>query len=83
MSDAYLEIVELENGEIALQAGGLDSEPLVSIRFAEVAKDQLSHNHVAVARAMLEAGIKVLGDLSGATVDVSRMIEDDSGRMVH
>jgi hypothetical protein len=83
MSDAYLEIVELENGDVALQAGGIESEPLVSIRFSEITKDQLSHKHMNIAKAMLEAGFKALGDMSGASVDVSQMVDEPADRLVH
>ena len=83
MSDAYLEIVELETGDVALQAGGIETEPLVSIHFSDVTKNQLSHKHIKVAKAMLEAGFQALGDLSGANVDVSQLVEGPTDRLVH
>ena len=69
MSSSLYEIVELDNGEIALQrAGEDDAEPLVSIRFSDESLYYLNSARLLVAKAMIEAGLEVLGDLSEDTV---------------
>jgi hypothetical protein len=66
MSSLY-EIVELPNGEIALQrtddAGEKAGEPLVSIRFSEESLYFLNGAQLDVAKAMIEAGLEVAGDI--------------------
>lgn len=59
MSNSFLEIVELPNGDIALQRG--DGELLVRIHFSETIKDYLQENHVDVAKAMITTGIQTVG----------------------
>jgi hypothetical protein len=58
------EILELPNGDIVLQRVEGDAEPLVSIRFSEQARAYMSDASLDVARAMVEAGVKAISDLS-------------------
>lgn len=64
---ALYEIVELPNGEIALQrtdgAAEGENEPLVSIRFSEESLYFLNEAKFDVAKAMIEAGLEVAGDI--------------------
>ncbi len=86
MSSSLYEIVELENGEIALQrAGEEDAEPLVSIRFSEESLYYLSSARLVVAKAMIEAGLEVLGDLSeeGADAGEEDTYGDDDSQLLH
>lgn len=66
MSSLY-EIVELPNGEIALQRADdtspQENEPLVSIRFSEESLYFLSEAKFHVAKAMIEAGLEAAGDM--------------------
>lgn len=64
MSSSVFEIVELPNGEIALQRAGDDGEPLVSIRFSSDSLYFLKSARFEVARAMIEAGLEVAGELA-------------------
>lgn len=67
------EIIELENGEIVLKRADQDrehdDEPLVTIRFSEEAMFFLDDAKIDVAKAMIEAGLTVAGDLSGDPQD--------------
>lgn len=66
----FFEIVELSNGDVILRrTDDLDSEALVSIQFSETAKAGLQSHHIDVARVMLEAGVRKVGELSGMDVD--------------
>ncbi|WP_426417858.1 hypothetical protein [Aestuariirhabdus sp. LZHN29] len=63
MPASYLEIVELPTGEIVLQRSD-EEEPLVTIDFSEEAKLFLQEGHVEVAKAMINAGIAVVGSMA-------------------
>lgn len=68
----FFEIVELSNGDIVLRNASDDqqSEPaMVTINFSEQAKDILQAQHLDVARTMLEAGIRKVGEMSGMSVE--------------
>ncbi|PCK10132.1 MAG: hypothetical protein COA42_00630 [Alteromonadaceae bacterium] len=62
MSTLY-EIIELPNGDIALQRADDKGEPLVSIRFSQESLYFLSESKVEVAKAMIEAGLEAAGDM--------------------
>lgn len=66
----FFEIVELSNGDVALRrADEQDGAELVRIQFSEEAKASLQEHHLDIARVMLEAGVRMVGDLSGMDVD--------------
>jgi hypothetical protein len=54
---SFLEIVELDDGDIALQRTEDDSEPLVRIRFSEESRLYMMGSGLEVAKAMIQAGI--------------------------
>ena len=58
MSASLLEIIDLGDGEIALQRADDDSEPLVTIRFSDETRIYLMDNGLEVAKAMIQAGIQ-------------------------
>ncbi|WP_019601515.1 hypothetical protein [Teredinibacter turnerae] len=62
MSSLY-EIVELENGEIALQRVDEGGEPLVCIRFSEESLYFLNDARFVIAKAMIEAGLDAASDI--------------------
>lgn len=64
MSTLY-EIIELPNGDIALQRADEKGEPLVSIRFSQESLYFLNESKVEVAKAMIEAGLEAAGDMDG------------------
>jgi len=61
---SVLEIVELPNGDIALQRAGEDEEPLVLIQFSEASRVYLMDGTLEVARAMIQAGIEAAAELA-------------------
>jgi len=58
VATSILEIVDRGNGEIVLRRPEGDSEPVVTIRFSEEARDYMLDNGLEVARAMIQAGIE-------------------------
>jgi hypothetical protein len=61
---SVLEIVELPNGDIALQRAGEDEEPLVLIQFSEASRVYMMDGTLEVARAMIQAGIEAAAELA-------------------
>lgn len=79
MSSSFLEIIELDNGDYALQRaeGG---DPLVTIAFSEEVKDFLGENTSAVVKAMVGAGVQATSAITKS------MAEDDDeavGQTLH
>ncbi|WP_043316497.1 hypothetical protein [Microbulbifer sp. HZ11] len=64
MSTETYEIIELSNGDVALRRAGHKGEPLVRIHFSDESQHFLREHKVAVARAMLEAGIEAVQDIN-------------------
>ena len=62
MSTLY-EIIELPNGDIALQRADEEGEPLVSIRFSKESMYFLNEAKIDVAKAMIEAGLEAAGEI--------------------
>lgn len=70
MSTLY-EIIELPNGDIALQRADEKGEPLVSIRFSKESLYFLNESRFDIARAMIEAGLEAAN-----TIDEDEQEED-------
>lgn len=66
MASFLYEIVELPDGEFALQRSGEDGEPLVRIEFSEEARVYLQDSGLDVARAMIDAGIEAIENLGAS-----------------
>jgi hypothetical protein len=64
MSAALYEIVLLPDGDFALQRTDDPEEPLVRISFSAEAKSYLGATGIDVAKAMIDAGIDALEELS-------------------
>lgn len=62
MSTLY-EIVELENGDVALQRSDDSGEPLLRIKFSEESSFFLSEAKFDIAKAMIEAGLDAVSDM--------------------
>ena len=67
MASSLYEIIELPDGEFALQRAGEDGEPLVRIEFSEEARVYLLDAGLDVARAMIDAGIEMIEKLGTDT----------------
>ena len=57
MSDSVIELVKLENGDIALRASDAPEDPLLTIKLSEQVRNFLQLDQMEVARAMVEAGM--------------------------
>ncbi|WP_263079396.1 hypothetical protein [Endozoicomonas sp. Mp262] len=72
MAAAFLEIVELSDGEIVLRRSD-DEEPLLTLTFSEEAKSFLQGAHLEVAKVMFDAGINEVsrqGESQGNVAEV-------------
>ena len=74
MSTLY-EIVELPNGEVALQSID-DGEPLVSIRFSKSSQFFLDEEKVEIAKSMIEAALESAGAISHIS-ETETYLDDD------
>ncbi|WP_237056007.1 hypothetical protein [Microbulbifer sediminum] len=63
MSSETFEIIELANGDVALRRAGQKEDPLVRIHFSDASSEFLREHKIAVARAMLEAGIDAVQNI--------------------
>ncbi|HTN34108.1 MAG TPA: hypothetical protein VL091_08910 [Marinobacter sp.] len=61
MSPSFFEIIQLTNGDYALRRIDDDSAPLVKISFSEEAREMMEDRDMAVAKAMIAAGIEAAG----------------------
>jgi len=80
---AVFEIVELTDGEIALKRSDGEGEPLVRIRFSGDAIASFPQQHLEIAKAMIEAGVRKVGELSGVEVEDTSAIADVEQRVFH
>ncbi|SEQ37908.1 hypothetical protein SAMN03080615_01288 [Amphritea atlantica] len=90
MSDMFLEIIELDDGQIALRRADSDDEPIMRISFSDSVREQLEEECIDVAKVMLTAGIHMISDLNGKAIDadngVSEIESDDADpqpRVIH
>ncbi|WP_269618370.1 hypothetical protein [Zhongshania sp. BJYM1] len=63
---SYLELVELDNGDIVLQRSEGDENPLVTIKFSKETRDHIVGSALDVARAMVQAGIEAAAMSAGS-----------------
>lgn len=79
MSDTFLEIIELSNGDIVLQRSDAEGEPLINIRFSEESRAHLKDSTVDVAKEMIRAAVLAASDILDLSYDggVETSIEVD------
>lgn len=80
---AVFEIVELSDGDIALKRSDGEGEALVKISFSSDAKSSFPKQHLEIARAMIEAGVRKVGELSGVHVEDTSAIADVGEHTLH
>lgn len=86
MSDMFLEIIELDDGQIALRRADSDDEPIMRISFSEDVRQQLDDECIDVAKVMLTAGIHMISDLNVKATEQPESPdepEDESARIIH
>lgn len=72
---SFYEIIELLNGDVALaRADDEGNEPLVTIRFSQESLAFLGEEKFLVAKAMIEAGMEVAGDIADQQTEA--MLDD-------
>ena len=76
MSSSFLEIVELETGEVVLRRADGKGGPLVRIEFSEESKVFLNNQIMEVGKAMMGAGLSVVGEM----YDLYEMDENGKGK---
>ncbi|MFT6712160.1 MAG: hypothetical protein ACJATO_002549 [Arenicella sp.] len=62
-TDSIIELVQLENGDIALRNSEAPDQPLLTINFSEQVRGFLQADQMSVANAMVEAGINRYRDV--------------------
>ncbi|WP_067863918.1 hypothetical protein [Neptuniibacter marinus] len=77
-----LEIIELENGELAIRNADSDAEPMIKVNFSSELKDKLNGHYLDVARVMLTAGIQMVAE-SGFDLDDNAESESEPEPIIH
>lgn len=80
---AVFEIVELDDGDVALKRSDGEGEPLVRITFSGDAKASFPQQHLEIAGAMIEAGVRKVGELSGVHVEDTSAIAEMARHTLH
>lgn len=83
MASSILEIVELDNGDIALQRADNEGEPLVVIQFSEESRVYLMDATLEVARAMIQAGIQAAASMAEQGELEVEEIDEGQPRIIH
>lgn len=60
--ETLLEIVELENGDLAIRRAEEDGEPLMIVAFSDELRETLDEKYVDVGRMMLTAGVQMVAE---------------------
>ena len=81
MSSSFLEIIELENGDVVLKRIGDDGEHMVEIHFSDEVKGFLNEHKVEVAKAMIGAGVQAAGTVSKSIVEAEK--QEFENRVLH
>ncbi len=81
MSSSLYEIVMLPDGEVVLQRANNEGEPLIRISFSDEAKFYLSDTTIDIAKAMIDAGIEAVEDLSNDAMAIEE--EEAEERVLH
>lgn len=81
MPSSLYEIVMLPDGQVVLQRANEKGEPLIRINFSDEAKFYLNNTTIDIAKAMIDAGIDAVEELSAQALSVD---EDElQKRVVH
>jgi len=70
--ETTVELVHLENGDIALRRADDPEKPMVVIRFSDVSLSLVAPDKMDIARAMVEAGIQRFGDIQSRRVEEAK-----------
>ena len=81
MASSFYEIVMLPDGEVVLQRSDEDGEPLIRISFSDEAKFYLGGSSIDIAKAMIDAGIDAVEQLSGDALSIEE--NESEERLLH
>ena len=71
MSESLLELIEMDNGDVALKRVDTDSEhaePIVTLKFSKDSLDTMQESKMLIAQAMIEAGMMAYSELTDIPV---------------
>ncbi len=77
----YWEIVELEDGSVALRQVDDGGDPMVTIKFSDEAKLRLNDRHVEVAKAMISAGMQSVGEIEDEHEELAQEAEHEENEI--
>lgn len=83
MSSSFLEIVELETGEVILRRADGKGGPLVTIEFSDETKVFLNNQMIDVGKAMIGAGMSLVGEMYDLYETEEAGAQDNGGRIIH
>jgi len=72
MTDSRIELVQLENGDIALRRADSPDKPLVTISISDEVEDLMPADKIDIAQAMVEAGIERYRDIQVVRIEESQ-----------
>lgn len=78
--ETVLEIIELEDGHLAIRHANSDAEPMITVNFSETLRSRLDERYLEVARVMLTAGIQMVAE-SG--FDLTEQDEPEEEPVLH
>ena len=70
--ETTVELVHLNNGDIALRRADSPEQPMVVIRFSDTSLNLLAPDKLDIARAMVEAGIQRFGEIQVRRVEEAK-----------
>ncbi len=74
--ETTVELVHLNNGDIALRRADSPEQPMVVIRFSDTSLNLLAPDKLDIARAMVEAGIQRFGEIQLRRVEEAKEAAD-------
>lgn len=81
MSDSVIELIKLDNGDIALRHSDAPDNHLLTIAFSDQVQEFLQFDQMEVARAMVEAGMNSYRNIQ--LQRVKELSEAASSGMLH
>lgn len=80
MKESYLEIVELDNGDIVLRPAsdnGEETEPLATLKISDKTKSYLQDRYFELAKCMFHAGIDYVYSDESVMDEGAEFLEED------
>lgn len=81
--ETLLEIIELENGDLAIRRADEEGEPLIVVAFSDELRETLEEKCVDVGRMMLTAGIQMVAETGHSLSGGDAAPEQESVPTIH